>query len=114
MKKIVILLIVLMMVGIGFLSGCNENETEYSIVGTWADRETPYQFVFREDGTCAVIIGTGTIDATYTINATVISITASGYGATVDYTYKFLSEDILSLTNSLTGLEKEAIFDRTK
>jgi len=106
--------IIVLLITVG-LSGCNEvNESKYSIVGTWTDRETPNQFVFREDGTCAIILGTGTIDATYTINATVISITVSGYGATVDYTYKFLSEDILSLTNSLTGLEKEAIFDRTK
>ena len=100
------------------LSGCSENKKkeEYSIVGTWNDREyLGSQMIFREDGTCYLIVGTETIESTYTINETTISFTiAQGANSSIVHMkYKFLSEDIMSISNPLTA-EQTSIMDRVK
>ena len=90
------------------LSGCNENEPEYSIVGTWTDRESSSnQVIFREEGNF-VITGAFTDDGTYTINGNVIKLDFSD--DIVSFEYKFLSKDVLLLTDE-DGVEKT--FDRT-
>ncbi|MCJ7570669.1 MAG: hypothetical protein MUO82_02165 [Candidatus Thermoplasmatota archaeon] len=112
-KQLMIIGIIVILLTVGF-SGCNEeNESKYSIVGTWTERDSGSQFIFREDGTC-VITANISIDATYTINATVIklTITYGGENITSDFGYKFLSNNILSMT-PFSGEGEEIIYDRT-
>ena len=48
MKKIAILLIVILVVSVGFLSGCVNEESRF--IGTWADQKG-YNLVIFSDGT---------------------------------------------------------------
>ena len=120
-KKVILLGIILILVTVS-LSGCNDDEDKeeenYSVVGTWSERGTDgNQFIFKEDGTCFVIYESGTqsVEGTYTTTDTLIKMTftgESGVGLTLDMTYTFLSENILSVKHSLTGEEQEGILDR--
>jgi hypothetical protein len=91
MKKIAILLIILMMLCVGFLSGCNDtsnkNNTndklkpdEYAIIGTWVGLYNPDDYYFRFFS-----------DKTYTFSASV------GLGASGSGTWE-ITDDKLNLT----------------
>ena len=66
MKKTIILLIVLMVISVGFLSGCNESEgdsqssEENRFVGTWKTNNVYMTLgttmTFFSDGTCSYVL----------------------------------------------------------
>ena len=109
MKKIVIPLIVLLLT-VG-LSGCTNEETEknYSIVGTWIEREnSTNQKIFREDGTYTFIVENSVGEGAYTINSTYFTV-FTNFSASFKCKYRFLSDDVLALELGDLG---EVIYDR--
>jgi len=53
MKKVMILLIVLMAISVGILSGCTEQSEESKFIGTWIDNTDEIN-VYHEDGIITV------------------------------------------------------------
>lgn len=115
MKKIVISLIVLMVVSVGFLSGCEEKEESYSIIGQWAYDSTV--MAFYEDGTGVVGNGTILVDMTYILRENTLTLTGkfelsvgwfvfigADFSTSMIYKYGFQDKDTL-IIKELTGEE---------
>ena len=103
MRKEVMLLIALMVISVGFLSGCNESiidEVSDKFIGTWGSQEgyQPIIITFFSDKTCSIEDLNGeTVYGTWEISEEKLVMTLKGQ--TVIFSYSFYSEDtILSLT----------------
>ena len=130
MRKIAIFLIILMMVGVGLLSGCNEQQkntnggidkngsTNNKFVGTWTDRDNPTtQVIFRVNGTLTMISegfnGLTKSNGTYKILNNSRMDWDFGSWTWKNSYYKFISDDILILQMNLAE-GNTYTFDRTK
>jgi len=115
MKKIGILLIALMVISVGFLSGCEEKEESYSIIGQWSHDSTV--LAFYEDGTGIVGNGTMLVDMTYELRENTLTLTGkfelsvgffvflgAEFSTSVIYKYEFQDKDTLIIKES-TGEE---------
>jgi predicted transcriptional regulator YdeE len=96
MRKLTIIVIVFMLVGVGFLSGCEEKTDEERIVGTW---ESQYGTIinFTNDGKVYGI----SLNESY-VNYTLKNGFLYYYIGTTQfkYEYTFPSNDSLTLTNN--------------
>jgi len=108
MKKIGILLITLMVISVGFLSGCTNEQgakTSNSIIGQWVT-EVNAVIAFYEDGTVSFMNGSIQYDGTYSITDLVLTLTIEilGVKTTKVYKYEFQDKDTL-IIKELTGEE---------
>ena len=115
MKKVTILLIALMVISVGILSGCEEKEESYSIIGQWSHDSTV--LAFYEDGTGIVGNGTILVDMTYDLRENTLTLTGkfelsigwfvfigTEFSTSVIYKYEFQDKDTL-IIKELTGEE---------
>ena len=119
MGKIAILLIVSMVIGIVFLSGCTDNpfvSEKNKLVGTWEEQLTSSTtLVFFSDGTCVSNSheGASTSSGEWELkdNKLVMTITFGEETTTSFWDYSFSNDDnILYLTS--VGSDTVFVFDR--
>jgi hypothetical protein len=90
MKKMAILLVVLVIVSVGFLSGCSEkSDEEPTLIGSWKGDQEGGIYVFRDNGTVEIR-----------------STDSEGYGISGKYT---VNGDIINVTLTITIIEEEVI-----
>ena len=117
MNKLVILLIVLMVIEVGFLSGCNEStfkSDKEKFVGTWVFSLTDatITYTFLSDDTLT-IVGTyegvieDTTNGTWKILDNKLVLTTEENTGSVDYSF---SDDGKTLTLTLSG--QDAVFTK--
>lgn len=110
MKKIPILLIALMVISVGFLSGCNEEnnsltDEESIFVGTWKGDGLWDIIAFFSDRTCSHYLD---LSGTWEIKDGKLVITEKD--GLFKYDYLFTNDDnTLTLTNVVSGNPKEFI-----
>ncbi|EMR73054.1 hypothetical protein MBGDN05_00766 [Thermoplasmatales archaeon SCGC AB-539-N05] len=102
MRKIAILLIVLMLIGVGFLSGCTEtNVRDSRFVGEWKDIDIEYPqntLTFFSDGTCLY----SNLSSSWEIKDSNLVITTPTFGQEAKNTFSYVfsnNNQTLILTN---------------
>ncbi|MCJ7572230.1 MAG: hypothetical protein MUO82_10220 [Candidatus Thermoplasmatota archaeon] len=101
MRKIAILLTFLMLVSVGFLSGCNKktavNSYKDQILGKWGASD--YWIQFNEDNTCYTYSSTSNDSTQYTYSITDKQIIFSSQGSIIyRLSYTFIGNDKLQIT----------------
>ena len=98
-KKLPIIVVSILLIGIIGLSGCvieEDNSEENKIIGTWVDEDSMYRmFKFLSDGTC--LINTYELEGTYYLTETtifdesqkILIINQTSPAITYTYTYHF-------------------------
>ena len=86
-----ILLVLVLVVGVFTLVGCEKKESSKSdskIVGTWVYQDSDdFAYTFNEDGTGKYVVGTTTMKFTYKTDGNKLSITYDGDTDSFDTTY---------------------------
>ena len=103
MKKIAILMIVLMVIGAGLLTGCVDEENK--LIGIWQN-EDGMQLIFFEDGKMKTEFIGGSVDGTYKISGNVLNITflfGAGHTQTSEFKFEFTDSNTLKLTSEPDG-----------
>jgi hypothetical protein len=104
MRKIAILLIALMVVSVGFLSGCSEKSDDEKFIGTWKNTEPSYNIIiFRSDGSGS----SSGLSMSWEIKdgKLVVTILISGLPHETIYDYVFSDDDqTLTLTDTYSDI----------
>ena len=86
MKKLNILLIAALVLGVFALTGCNKNAAgSNNIVGKWALNS--YVYTFNEDKTCSYDVAGTIMNCTYEVDGDKLSILYEGNTAPFETTY---------------------------
>ena len=102
-KNLIILVIAILLICVGFLSGCNEQSSEESkFLGTWID-DTGETTIFHENGTTTSILGDLQGTGTWKLENDRLIITFQGLILTFDYSFSN-NDETLTLINVDTGL----------
>ena len=110
MKKMEILLIALMIISLGFLSGCSEKPDKEKFIGTWKNTEPSYNTItFLSDGSGS----SSGLSMLWEIKDGKLLVTMSIAGATHNtiYDYVFSDDD---QTLKLTDTNSELSYTFTK
>jgi hypothetical protein len=102
MKKIVVLLIFILMISIGFFSGCNEQTENNKLVGTWIDQHDR-EWIFEDNGK---LLWFGYINAFFKIENNQLYISEESTfptNQTEIWSYDFFNENRLSLESTAGG-----------
>lgn len=95
MKKELVAILIIILIGTIYLSGCTSTNTN-PIIGNWLT-ETHSIVEFKENGVVLLMNGTLTYEGIYTINNNILSITLEmlGFKSTKLYKYEFENVDTL-------------------